>query len=419
MKKILIAILALSFAFVLLVGCSPGKDNEQAKSEEISFMIPDWGAPTEEMLKSFEEESGIKVNVLPTSWDDIRDKIAIAAAGNTVAADVFEVDWSWVGEFQGADWLLPIEVDSNDIEDIPTIKSFTIGDKIYAMPYANDFRIAYFNEELYKKAGLNNAPETWNQVIADAKTIKEKNIVEYPISLPLNADESATTTLFWLAYTRNGVLFNSDNSINRESVLDALKTIDEMNKSGLINPVNRTSSGMVAYKQITSGDTSFIVGPSSFVSRVNNENESSVINQVKPIMLPGKEGLSMATVPFAEAIGVAKNTKNPEAAVKFVKWYTSEKTQKELYDNLNTIPTRNSVLQELINTEKIKNSGAMIELAKIVESPFPNGVPKYYTKMSTEIFNAVNQMANEKISPEEAADLIVEKVNLVVKENTK
>ena len=47
----------------------------------------------------------------------------------------------------------------------------------------------------------------------------------------------------------------------------------------------------------------------------------------------------------------------------------------------------------------------------------PNGVPKYYTRMSTEIFNIVNQLGQGKLTAEQAVDLMVEKVNALAKEN--
>ncbi len=418
---------SILIASVLIIGMLAGCSNEPKKVEdsggepsnekvEISFMIPDWGAPTEEMLKEFEEQSNIKVNVLPTSWDDIRDKISTAAVGKTVAADVFEVDWSWTGEFVSTDWLMPIELDENDINDMPTVKTFTVDDQIYALPYANDFRIAYYNTDMFSEAEL-ETPETWEDIIESAKKIKQKEITSYPVSLPLNADESATTTFLWLAYTRNGVIFNDDDTLNKDSALDALTVLETLNKEGLINPSNRTSSGMDAYRQITAGDTSFIVGPSSFVGRVNDPEESQVVDKVLPSKLPGKDGFAKSTVPFPEAVGISKYTEHEKEAKEFVKWYTSPDTQKKMFENLNTIPTRNSILKELIDNEDIKNSGAMIELAQMVESPFPNGVPKYYTRMSTEIFNIVNQLATEKITATEAADQMVERVNSIVKEN--
>lgn len=422
MKKFLSIFASLCLVVGMFAGCSKGSDEKKEDSKssessnEITFMIPDWGDPGDELLKEFEKDSGIKVKVIQTSWDDIRDKISTAAAGKTVAADVFEVDWSWVGEFKAANWVTPIDVDDADKTDMPTLKTFTVDDKVYALPYANDFRVGFYNTEMYKKAGLTTEPKTWEEVIANSQVIKDKKVTEYPVSIPLNADENTTTSLLWLAYTRNGKVFNDDNTINKESVLDALTIIDTLVKKDLVNPANRNSSGMDAYGQISAGTTSFLVGPSSFVGRVNDEKESKVVGQVMPIMVPGKGGVAKATVPFAEAIGVSNYTKNKDAAMKFAKWYTSKETQAKLFEKNNTMPTRNSVLDQLIKDGKMKNTGAMQELAKIIESPFPNGVPTYYTKMSTEIFNAVNQMANGKLTPQQATDQIAEKVDALAKE---
>ena len=115
MKKLFKVTLFLMVTALLMSGCSKGNTNESSKgtaddknpaeTKEVSLMIPEWGVPTKEMLADFEKESGIKVNVMPTSWDDIRNKISTAAAGKNAAADVYEVDWSWVGEFQKAGWL--------------------------------------------------------------------------------------------------------------------------------------------------------------------------------------------------------------------------------------------------------------------------------------------------------------------------
>ncbi|MCR8969380.1 sugar ABC transporter substrate-binding protein [Facklamia sp. 7083-14-GEN3] len=414
MKKSLKKLIIAGLSFTTLLSPMATMAQEEETSIEISFMIPDWGAPSDEMLASFEEEYGIKVNVLPTSWDDIRDKLAIAAASNTVAADVFEVDWSWMGEFTSADWLAPIELE--DADAFPAIEQFMRNDEVYAVPYANDFRIAYYNTNMYEEAGLEEPPVTWDQVIEQAKTIKEAGVTEYPVSLPLGADENLTTTFFWLAFTRNGMVFNEDNTLNEEASLDALNIIKTLADEELINPGNVNGSGMDAYRQINSGDTAFIVGPSSFVGRVNNEEESTVVGQVKPILLPGVDSNAERTVPFQEAVGISPNTENMEAAQTFVKWYTSEETQLELFDAVGALPTRLSILQQLIDEEMIQNTGAMVELAEMVESPFPNGVPEYYTEMSAEIYNTINKMVTSDLSAEDAVKELVEKVNSIVEE---
>ncbi len=416
-KKIVSILLCMALVGTMAAGCGKketSKDKATGK-KEITFMIPDWGNPGEELLKEFEEESGIKVNVEEVSWDDIRDKVSIAAAGGEAAADVVEVDWSWVGEMNSAGWLEPIEMSEEDKKDMPTLETFTIDDKVLAVPYANDYRIAYYNEEHFKKAGIEKAPETWDEVYAALKKLKESGVTKYPFTLPVNADESATTSMIWLAFARNGVAFNEDGTLNKEAVLDALKFEQKLVDEELIDPAAKTFSGMDCYRKLTSGEASFMVGPTKFVGISNNPEESSVVGQIKPILLPGKEGTSQVTMPLPEAIGITAFSKNKEEAKEFVKWYSSPEVQKKLYAQNSSIPTRNSVIEELINDGTIKNAGAMLDQAKLIKSPFPKGVPDYYSEMSNTIYNNVNKMVLGEISPEKAFDTMDKKIKELVK----
>lgn len=416
-KKIVSILLCMALVGTMAAGCGkkePSKDKTDGK-KEITFMIPDWGNPGEELLKEFEEESGIKVNVEEVSWDDIRDKVSIAAAGGEAAADVVEVDWSWVGEMNSAGWLEPIEMSEEDKKDMPTLETFTIDDKVLAVPYANDYRIAYYNEEHFKKAGIEKAPETWDEVYAALKKLKESGVTKYPFTLPVNADESATTSMIWFAFARNGVAFNEDGTLDEEAVLDALKFEQKLVDEELIDPAAKTFSGMDCYRKLTSGEASFMVGPTKFVGISNNPEESSVVGQIKPILLPGKEGTSQVTMPLPEAIGITAFSKNKEEAKEFVKWYSSPEVQKKLYAQNSSIPTRNSVIEELINDGTIKNAGAMLDQAKLIKSPFPKGVPDYYSEMSNTIYNNVNKMVLGEISPEKAFDTMDKKIKELVK----
>ncbi len=410
--KIIAASLSVVLLSGLLVGCGNKTVDQDTDKKEITVMIPEWGAPDDELLDQFEEETGIYVTVNEVSWDDIRDKITIAASGGSAVADVVEVDWSWVGEFHAADWLEPLKLDKEDTEDMPTLETFTVDGEVLAVPYANDFRLSYYNKEQYEKAGIEKEPETWDEVFEQAKQIKKKGICEYPFVMALNAEESAATSLMWLSYTMNGVVFNEDGTLNKESVLSALEFEKKLIDEELIDPADKSSSGMDAYRRILSGNASFMTGPTSFVARSNDEEQCSVVGQILPILVPGKDGKSEHTMPLPEAIGVTKFSKNKEAASTFVKWYTSKEIQKELFERNSTIPTHNTVLEELIESGKMINTGDMLEEAKKIASPFPNGVPSYYAEMSHAIYNAVNKMATDVISPEEA----FEEMNKVVKE---
>ncbi|MDO5788897.1 MAG: sugar ABC transporter substrate-binding protein [Fusobacterium sp.] len=403
---------------LVLTGCSKEKNEVTVKgnkNQEITFMIPDWGVPPQSMLAEFEKEKGIKVNIETVSWDDIRNKIAIAASGNKAAADVFEVDWSWIGEFEDAQWLEPIELSQEDIKDIPSISTFIVNDRVLAVPYANDFRIGYYNKVIYQQAGLDE-PQTWNDVMKDMEILKEKNILKYPYTFPLNANEATTTSFIWLTYLRDGKVFNDDSTLNRENALTTLNFINDMLKKGLINPANLTLNGLDTYRQILSKDAAFMVGPTSFIARSVDPDQSKAIGEIEVILPPGKDGKATQTMALTEAVGVSSLSENKEAAKEFVKWYTSKETQKAFFKEISAIPTRTSVLNEVIDAGEIKNSGAMKETSILVKSPFPNGVPAYYAEMSNSIYNAINSMASGNLTPEEAVNQIDSKIQELIKD---
>ncbi|RLK63327.1 extracellular solute-binding protein [Atopobacter sp. AH10] len=421
MKKFVKSLLSLAMSATLLTACSSGAgqqaktDNKGKDKPEISFMIPEYGAPSDEMLTAFEKESGIKVKVMKTSWDDIRDKISTAAVGKKAAADVYEVDWSWVGEFQAAGWLDKLEVDAETQKDIPSLETFKVGKDYYAIPYSNEYRMAYYNTKSFKAAGLDKAPSTFKEVLADAKALKEKAGVEYPVALPMAADENTSTSFFTLNYARNGKVFNDDNTLNKENALDTLRYIDALNKAELINPSYRTTNEG-KYQYLQKGEAVYAVAPSFYAIRCDSKENSSVVGQVNVAQLPGKEGLSDKTVSYVEAVGVSPYSKNKEAAKKFVQWYTQKKTQEQLFKVVEILPTRTSALEAVVAKGEIRESKAMLEMAQRVQTPFPHGVPKYYTEMSTTIFNTINEMANGKLTPEQAADKMVEKIDALVKQ---
>ena len=414
-------LLCAAMAATLTAGCgsdSSGESGEKSsssgESKEITFMAPDWANPGDELLAEFTEETGISVIFNEVSWDDIRDKVSIAASGGEAAADVIEVDWSWVGEMNSAGWLEPIEMTDEDKEDMPTLETFTIDGEILAVPYANDYRIAYYNKEHFEQAGITEVPETWDEVYDALKKIKEAGIVEYPYTMPMNADESATTSMMWMAFSRSGQVFNDDDTLNEEAVMDALTFENQLVQDGFVDPASISFNGMDCYRKITSGEASFMVGPTKFVGISNDPEQCSEIGNIVPILLAGTDGTPPQAMALPEAVGITSFSETKEAAQEFVKWYSSADVQKRMYAVNSSIPTRNSVLAEMVEDGTFENAGAMLDEADLIKSVFPNGVPSYYSEMSNTMYNNINQMVLGEQTPQEAFDAMNAKVNELI-----
>lgn len=421
-KRILALVLSGVLTISLLTGCAPKKGNEktatdESSEKEITLMIPEWGVPSDEMLEEFKEESGISVKVLPTAWDDIKDKVAIASAAKKAPADVIEVDWSWAGEFYNAGWLENLDVDEDTQKDIPSISYFKFGENIISVPYANGLRLAYMNKDMMEKAEITEEPKNWSDMEMAMKKLKETKVSEYPLLFPLYAEEKTTTSFMTLAYTRNEIVFNDDDTLNKESVLDTLTTIDKYVKEGYITPDSVSKAGIDTFRGINNGDGAFLLGPTSFITSSNDEEVSKVVGQITTIPMPSIDGPAKNTISFTEGVGVSSYSENKEEAKKFIEWFSKAETQFKLNKAINNTPTRTSVIEKMVEEEIIKTPGSIVEQSKIVNTPFPNGVPSYYTEMSTEIFNIINQLGKGKLTPEEATDLMLEKVENLVEEN--
>jgi len=399
-----------------------GKQGEKTDAEktggpsvedgEITVMVPPWAEPSQELLNSFTADTGIKVTMNIVGWDDIRNKVSIAAVGKKAPADVIEVDWSWVGEFGAADWFEPINLTEDEKADMPTVSSFQYGDNIIALPYANDFRLGYFNQEHFKKIGMDQAPENWDDMIKACKKIKADGICEYPLSFTLSATEAATTSLIWMTMSRYGDFFNSDFSVNKDNVIASLTSIDKIVKEDkLIDPASQNMKDVEVYEKITTGAASFMVGPTYFIGRINNPEYSSVVGQLSPLLIPGNGTTKTATFALPEGIGISKYSENKGAALKFVQWYTSPDIQVQLYKDQGSIPTRTEALQELIDDGIMVDGQVMVDQSQYIVSPFPGGIPSWYAEMSNTIYNSVNQMVTGSLTPEQAYEKISAKVN--------
>ena len=270
---------------------------------------------------------------------------------------------------------------------------------------------------MFSKAGINEAdyPKSWSEMEAIFDKLKQNKIIEYPMLFSLNAEEITTTSFLTISYTRNGKIFNNDDTLNKESALDILQLLRKYLDKGYINPASTSTPGIDVFRGINNAQGAFLIGPTSHITSTNDPKVSKVVGQITTIPAMAKDGPAKETVTFTEAVGISAYSQNKEAAKKFIEWFSRPETQLKLNKAINNMPTRTSVIEEMVKNGTIKDPGSIIEQSKIVVSPFPNGVPKYYTKMSTEIFNIINQMGQRKLTPEQAADLMEQKVNELAK----
>jgi multiple sugar transport system substrate-binding protein len=405
-----IMVLVVTLAFVT----GQNEKGGTAGKQSISVLVPPWAKLSPEVLKAFETKNNMTVEVSIIDWDQIHDKIAVAAAGNTAAADVTEVDWSWVGQFSDTGWFTDLSgnLPAAMKADIPLLPIFAAKGKTLAVPYSNDFRIIGYNKKQFDQAGISSFPATWDDVVAAARKIKAAGVSEYPLGFMLAAFEETTTNFLLFALARSGGMFGANNSLNEANTLATFKFIDQLlHADKLVDP------NMVSMK-IGEVNQSFLNGVQAInfggwpgiIATSKDTTQSKVSGQVEVGLMPGHDNVRTVTYGLPEGVGIPLQSKNKAAAWKFIEFFISAETQMDIWKVDQVLPTRVSVLQQLVKAGSLEGGDAIVEQAKAIAPLFPAGTPSWYPQFSVTLQNLVFQLATGATTAEDATRQIAKRV---------
>ncbi|MGO7213725.1 sugar ABC transporter substrate-binding protein [Rhizobium ruizarguesonis] len=408
MHKLILPLLA-SAALAIAVPAL-GQDAKPLAGQSITVLMPSPQGPN--IASDFEAETGIHVDLQTLSWDDIRPKLVTALVAGTAPADVTEFDWSWTGQFSAAGWYMPLDdvIDADTVKDIGVAKIFTVDGKLLGIPYTNDFRVMLVNKKHFADAGITEMPKTLDGLVAAAKKIKEKGIVEYPIGLPVSATEGASTSWYLLTKAFGGELFDKDfnplftspDSAGYKALAFELMLL----KEGLVDPASTgLKDSQINESMFGQGITSIMIsGEPGRLGQMNDPKQSKVAGQVEAILVPTASG-ETRSFGLPEALAIPNVSPNKEAAIAFVKWFTSKDFQKENAVN-GFLPTRTSALSELNESGKLNSGDALVAQSKTVEPLFPQGTPPWYPQFSSGVNTAINSAAKGQMSVDQAMEAI-------------
>ncbi|MEV6287363.1 sugar ABC transporter substrate-binding protein [Kribbella sp. NPDC051770] len=379
--------------------------------------------PPKAALADFTQQTGITVNWVNLDWDSLQNKISAAATANTYFADATNVDWSRVGQLGKLGWYYPMGdyVDTKSMEaDVPQLASFVSDGKVVGIPYDASFMVTTVNTEMFTKAGANPAPKTIDEYTAALKAIKAKGIVEHPLNIPFAAAEGLSTYWYETTGAFGGSVLDKDGKPQfttpdsagwkaAQWMVDALKT-------GLVPPgnINVTDSqgqqtlmakGVVAS---TFSDYSGTVG-----TLYGIKDSSSVVGKVKYIPTPGATGPA-ANLSNPDGIGIPKKAKYPNAAAKFIEWFTATEQQAD-FSGVNgpdktmpgyPMPSHLSAVKQLTAKGSLIGGSDLEPMLQGSKPVFEGGAPSWYPKFSNAVYTNLHAAATGSLSVEQAMKAI-------------
>lgn len=386
------------------------KSAEKVSSGKASGDITVWALGAEgeklgEIAADFEADNPdakVKVTVIP--FDAAHNKISTAIAGGQTP-DVTLVGTTWVPEFAATDAL-----DATPTDLIDSSKFFkgswdttVVDGTSFGVPWYTETRLIYYRKDLAEKAGV-TPEEGWSQddLKAFTKAMQDKGGAKWGISLQPGGQGSWQTYMPF-AWQRGAELVDGEeftfNTPPMQEALDYYASFFEEK----ISPTDLAQGAL---------ETGFINGDiGAFVS---GPWHMGILRDQGGAEFEGK--WDVAPMPTEDAgtsftgggdLVVFKDSKNRDAAWKFVDFLTQDAQQQKLYELVGSLPAVQSTWEsgELSTDPLLKAFGDQLQDAK--SSP----AIETWEQVAAPLDDAIEQVSRGQSDPESALSAAEEKAN--------
>lgn len=285
------------------------------------------------MTSDFEKQHpDVKVNLEFVPYEALHDKIVAARGAGGNGYDVVLFDAIWPAEFSRFDLLQDVSsrIAADEREKIfpGAMNTVVYQGKTLGMPWILDTKYLYYNKAMLDKAGIKTPPASWQQVMDDAKVLKDKGIVKYPLVWSWSQAEALVcdyTTLvsgFGGSFYQNGKLdFSTPASLKAVTLMKT--SLDQ----GLSNPASREYLEEDVRKAFSNGDAAFALNWTYMYNIANDPKQSKVAGDVGIVPAPGDTPDKPGAVNGSMGLGIAKASQHPEEAWQYIHYLTSQPVQ--------------------------------------------------------------------------------------------
>ena len=283
MKKFLSMLLVTAMVASMLVGCG-GKKSESGSDESgdvtLDIIISQYGNYTQEWWKEFEENfesanEGIDLNIEIVSWNDIYE-VVNTRISTQEQPDILNI--SGFADYVADDLLMPAEEYVSDELQANFVQSFwesnEIDGTVWALPILASCRALFCNMDLLNGAGIDAAPETWDDVLAACQAIKDTygdEIVPWGLDISTDEGQAAFSYYTW-NYGGGFVDDNGDWALNSEENVEAVEYIKNLIDSGYCNSAPFTDTRYPLQDAFSAGTLAMMIVPMNMVAADSTVN---------------------------------------------------------------------------------------------------------------------------------------------------
>ena len=414
----------LALLALLLEGCARPSVHEPVT---LTLLDQEWTTKPfseghQQELQQFTRETGIRVKLLP-SPESAREKLALwqeLLGTGASGPDVYGIDVIWPGILN--EYFIDLKpYFANEISlHFPAIAaSYTVDNKLVAMPYYANIGLLYYRTDLLRQYGYGEPPRTWDELEIMAARIqageRAKGRREFWGFVWQGAATEALTcnALEWQAAEGGGRIIEEDKtiSVNNPHAIRAWQRGARW--VGTISPPS-----VVGYKEWDALNV-WVAGEAAFmrnwpVAYVDSQAAGSPIrNKFDITLLPGGKAGRVGTLGGA-GLAVSRFSAHPREALELVRYLCRRDVQLKRSRVLSESPT----LPELYELPEAVESNPRFALLSqafrtgIVSRPSAVSGKKYEDVTEAYIRAVHSVLTGEKSAPEAAAALENELVRI-------
>lgn len=296
-----------------------GKDNSGGK---VQARIDEWNKanPGEE----------VKLIELSAEADQQRSALVNAARINSNAYDVVSLDNVWVSEFAANRWVVELpqdEIKNNGILEA-VWQTGVYKDRLFAVPFATDAPMMFYRKDFLAEAGV-PVPTTWDEIKAAIDAVR---------ALPGHESiggfggqfakyEGLTCCASEFIHTAGGGFYDSEGKV----ILDSAGSV-----TGLQWLVDGFSGNYIPKESLEwkeeDGRNAFEKGDLLFYRQwpyqYANNKDSLGVEKFDIASLPSIDGNAFVPTLGGHNCAITRGSKNKATALRFVKWWISEESQR-------------------------------------------------------------------------------------------
>lgn len=349
----------------------------------------------------------VQVNLEFVPYEALHDKIVAARGAGGNGYDVVLFDAIWPAEFSKFDLLQDVSsrISADEKEKIfpGAMNTVVFKGKTLGMPWILDTKYLYYNKAMLEKAGIKDLPQTWQQVMDDARIIKQKNIVKYPLVWSWSQAEALVCDYTTLVSGFGGKFYNNGKlDFSTPASLQAVKLMKSSLDEGLTNPASREYLEEDVRKAFSNDDAAFALNWTYMYNMANDAKQSKVAGQVGIMPAPGDAPNRFGAVNGSMGLGIAKGSSHPDQAWQYISYMTSQPVQNK-YATL-SLPIWKSSYQDPAVS---KNQESLIAAAdKSLNVMLSRPETADYSRLSNTLQQQLQQVLVGSATPEAAMQAV-------------